>query len=836
MQEDTQIMVDAPSDSDFKKLKECSLFLKKEMERLGASSYTLYVQDPWASELRLVSMYGVIHPEPLYGFSFPERDEPSPENCNVEANFYPNAIEEAVLRSSQSRPVRDLVDKKGAKLFGKKGAKLFGSFIEREGILSCARFRQFAAGRVECILYVNFNRKTEFDTDHKDDLGGVFTRLSLDIEDIIHELESSDSVDSPLDTPQLLRIIKPIDLLATIDQSPELERDSSELEANVLGEFFDHLLEATLDALELNQQDNLGTVHLFEPTRGKLTLVASRGPAGLKPSRTKNAFNGDGVISWVALRKRPILIKNLPKSSFSGEGIYRENGIDGISSVIAVPLMVGSNVLGVLNLESKEFGKFSARTVRTLWFAAKQATLAFRFRDEMSKSISATKRATESTELIQDLLVLSHKAATENFGTSDSMDELAALIRRVMESTRCELWAAATKGEAELSQIGSSSSDAVSEVTPRKNGWTRFIFESKVPVRLFRSSNATGFGCEYWTDLRGGAWQKKLPANIKTKVPKKLNPESQNSQCRCELGLPVLIGDTVIGVLWLKYRTGKLGKLSSDRMKMALGFAGRAAFVIDSVGRLQKQNRQRASSEKQEDFQNHLFPGGNFNTPCIEGFVISRPCDKMGGDFYDIVEIDGTTSGILLGDAEGHGETAALMMLPMFTAFKLSYNDCYSPHHTLSKIYQVAHEFELRGTATYFVVGVIHGQPWLLASSAGHEPIMIKRQSAPVFRSPGKHGPASSLMLGATSTPFLSEDRVKIEKDDIIIAFSDGLIEAKPEGTSNLFGIDRVEKFLEDCTHESPEEIAKALLAAAQEHQGSKLFSDDLTIIVARVV
>src|SRR6266404_7471755 len=138
--------------------------LDRKRRRLGASSCTFYVRDPyWTDEFRLVFMPGVKIQEPMHGFTF------SPPAREVIADG-----ESAIFCDFAQRGRNRRKSVPGTIPSGVR--RLFRDFAEREGVVAYARRMHAPKGDVEAVLFVNFAEKQNFD--ENESLKGRLYRLS----------------------------------------------------------------------------------------------------------------------------------------------------------------------------------------------------------------------------------------------------------------------------------------------------------------------------------------------------------------------------------------------------------------------------------------------------------------------------------------------------------------------------------------------------------------------------------------------------------------------------------------------------------------------------------
>lgn len=152
-----------------------------------------------------------------------------------------------------------------------------------------------------------------------------------------------------------------------------------------------------------------------------------------------------------------------------------------------------------------------------------------------------------------------------------------------------------------------------------------------------------------------------------------------------------------------------------------------------------------------------------------------HPAASIGGDLYDVVNINEDLSGILICDVSGHGVASALVMAVLKNIFRNHAKDFTQPHLFLEKMNQEFAEIfgsqsiELYATAFYMIIDTANGQ--LYYAGAGHpypyfySPVGTQELIAPGF-------PIGLFDKGNYQTltmPYSPEDR--------LLLFTDGFSE-----------------------------------------------------------
>ncbi|MCX5800378.1 MAG: GAF domain-containing protein [Candidatus Eisenbacteria bacterium] len=131
--------------------------------------------------------------------------------------------------------------------------------------------------------------------------------------------------------------------------------------------------ESVLDQMMHILRESFGYVHcaiLLVGGEKELYVKAASGYAGEGVNNLRLKVGNEGITGWVAATGQPLYVPDVQKDP------RYVPGMKGVRSEIALPLKIGQNVLGVLNVESTELGAFHERDVRILSSLAAQAAVA----------------------------------------------------------------------------------------------------------------------------------------------------------------------------------------------------------------------------------------------------------------------------------------------------------------------------------------------------------------------------------------------------------------------------------------------------------------------------
>jgi phosphoserine phosphatase RsbU/P len=196
--------------------------------------------------------------------------------------------------------------------------------------------------------------------------------------------------------------------------------------------------------------------------------------------------------------------------------------------------------------------------------------------------------------------------------------------------------------------------------------------------------------------------------------------------------------------------------------------------------RLVKQKRLEKELELAAVVQNNLLPDV---LPDYDNFGFAAylaPAREVGGDLYDVVEIDDDHVGILIADVADKGFHSALFMAVTRTLFRQEARHSLSPAAVAMAVHEgmldIATTDDIFVTAVYGVLHRPSGQ--FTYVRAGHERPLLARPHQPIQALPG-----GNRFLGMITGLHLDEYSVQLQPGDRLLLFSDGATDAvNPDG------------------------------------------------------
>jgi phosphoserine phosphatase RsbU/P len=224
------------------------------------------------------------------------------------------------------------------------------------------------------------------------------------------------------------------------------------------------------------------------------------------------------------------------------------------------------------------------------------------------------------------------------------------------------------------------------------------------------------------------------------------------------------------------------------------------------------------------------------NPPKHKGYefaFFTEAAREVGGDFYDFFQNENNST-ILIGDISGKGMGAALFMVQVNTILK-----SLSKNNTLENIVVSFNEkIEHLFPSTIFLTSSfiqMDGDGNIELYRAGHLPFIHYSAKEKKCNELLPEGLGIALGNPQKFKDQLRQQKIKMVKDDILVLYTDGLVETRNKHNEEL-GALRLNDFIHDNAELSATDIQKAILQNVLLFRGPRPPHDDLTLIVIKAV
>jgi len=306
-----------------------------------------------------------------------------------------------------------------------------------------------------------------------------------------------------------------------------------------------------------------------------------------------------------------------------------------------------------------------------------------------------------------------------------------------------------------------------------------------------------------------------------------------------ELLLPLPGRERLIGLMMLGPKKSEEPYTPTDlRVLQSLATqTGQALEISELAHSLAKEAAQRERNEREmeiaREVQQRLFPQ---QIPQIAGLSLAgmcRPALGVGGDYYDLIELDDGRLGLAIGDVSGKGISAALLMASLRASLRgMTLEGPSDLARMMQKVNRLVYEASANNRyATFFFATYDPATRELRYVNAGHNPpLLVRAGGAEILRLD-----AGGMVVGLLPSADYMEQVVKINPGDLLIAYTDGISEAMTVNDEE-WGEERMLAAAAQCRQDAvAPEVLDAIFRSADEFTAGAPQHDDMTLLIMKL-
>ena len=263
---------------------------------------------------------------------------------------------------------------------------------------------------------------------------------------------------------------------------------------------------------------------------------------------------------------------------------------------------------------------------------------------------------------------------------------------------------------------------------------------------------------------------------------------------------------------------------------MAQSFDSMTASIASLLSTVSEKERLQSEIAIAASIQRNLLPKEG---PKFRGVSFSahfEPTTSIGGDYYDVFNLDKSRLAVAIGDVSGHGLSTGLVMAMVKAAMTTLVEegaDEVSLFRRLNELVYRSTERRAFMTLAFTIFDLERGT--IRHTNAGHLYPYLLRDGA----SSAISIECPSLPLGVREQMTTRTVEVPLQEGDSIVYLSDGIVEAQDENGDPL-GFDQLESLLAAQSDRSPSTLRDTILDAVARHSGTRPADDDRTVMVLR--
>jgi serine phosphatase RsbU (regulator of sigma subunit) len=554
-------------------------------------------------------------------------------------------------------------------------------------------------------------------------------------------------------------------------------------------------------------QDRFGYTHvhvLVEQENRDLLFFASTHPLGEAwRRRGEHMRYQEGIIGWVAAHAEPLLVADVTKEPRYAPG--PDNALANTRSELAVPLVVGQRVVGVLDVQSDRPGAFNEEDLFVMKTLGAQIAIAI-----------------ENSRLFESQQVEAYYLNTllnvaENLVDQESLDDalttVVTLTTLLVGVKRAAIFLydphahafRAARAYGLPPELQERFEHLVFPVNGERQDLFAELWRTREPVAI---DNAQSPGADEW--------------NL-----------AELFQLEAVILFPLIARGEMVGALGVD-QGSHAHRFSGEEMRVLSGIANQAAVAIERA-RLDEQ----AEAKKRLDhelslarqIQTSFLP---HQPPQLPGYDIAaawHAARQVSGDFYDLISLPHGRLGLVIADVSDKGLPAALFMALTRTIIRTMAIGKPSPREAMERANDVIiadAQSDMFVTAFYGVLDTGDGS--LVYVNAGHNPPLWYHHATSTLAPLKEHG----IALGIMSNIEQPQAHVRLQCGDVVVLYTDGITDALDESGEEEFGMTRLVEVIREHAGKTAQELTNEILRAVQQFtQGAPQF-DDLTLVVVK--
>lgn len=546
---------------------------------------------------------------------------------------------------------------------------------------------------------------------------------------------------------------------------------------------------------------------VFRASTAEETLRGEAMPWRLRP--------GEGLVGQAVLQGEALLVGDVQHDP------HYISDNPATRSELVVPLKIGDQVIGVLDVQSEVVNHFDDEDLFVMQTLAGQVAIAI---DSANSYTAQQEEAWTLNALLQ---------VAENVGRATTLDEMLATVVRLppllvgCERCLCLIWerdAQCFRVAAGYGLARSGSSDLIGSTIEAEQA--PLLAQVRADPELLLLRNAGRHAAE-------------------------LAPLIERCGSGTLVLLPIVARNNLLGILLLDYDRPDLQihrrqlAIYTSSVRQIAGALESALLARDAAAAAMIEQELRVARE----IQRALLPAA---VPQIAGWDIAadwRSARLVGGDFYDFwhlqrlkLPIDQSAPqstgnsrppswlGFTIADVSDKGVPAAMFMALSRSLLRAAALDGTAPAAALERANRWINRDSESGmfvTLFYAILDTESGR--LRYCCAGHNPPLLYRAGSGRFEELSTPG----IALGVLEEVQLHENETCLEAGDLLICYTDGLTESVDEQLQ-AFGVERLRNLATAHAAGSASELVESLVTAVNEFGSGQPPFDDITLLVIK--
>ncbi len=495
---------------------------------------------------------------------------------------------------------------------------------------------------------------------------------------------------------------------------------------------------------------------------------------------------GEGITGAAAASGRSVLVNDVRKDP------RYLNALDIVRSELAVPMMARGKVVGVIDIQSTRLDAFSENDVGVAELIAYRMGMAI-------DNARLYRRVVRQNKTLRTLASIAQEFST--------ILELDPLLRSISEQVRKLI-----------------NYDAFSILLLEHD---QAVLKHYISVRYDQQVELDNI--PLGRGIVGAAAESGQPVLVPDtdQDPRYI---AMSEGIRCEVAVPLIVKQQVIGVLDLESR--QVNYFTEDHLRTLSLLAPQIAAAIENARLYQQvaahKTRLEADLKAARRLQRHLLPAACPRAGGLEVCARVEPAREIGGDLYDFFTFPKGHLTLTVGDVSGKGAAAALYGALVSGLLRPLARIHRSPAQLLRALNQVLIERQIE--ASYIALLAAWWQPetrTLTMANAGL-PLPVVRRQAGVCQERVEGVP-----LGLLPNTEYEEATIQLAPGDLVVFASDGITDAR-DAFGQDYGHERLARLIDAHGSLTAAGLLDKIFQDVRNHAASTPTFDDQTVVILK--
>jgi phosphoserine phosphatase RsbU/P len=498
---------------------------------------------------------------------------------------------------------------------------------------------------------------------------------------------------------------------------------------------------------------------------------------------------GEGITGAAAALGRAVRVSDVRQDS------RYLNALDGVQSELAVPLMLKGQVIGVLDIQSRELDYFTPVQQTILTLLASRIASAI----ENARLFERVQRQANTLFLLNEV----GRETSSFLRVEEILRRSAELVKQIIDYQIFSILLYDSQNQ---------------------------VFRHRVTVR-FGQQVQEKFNVPAHEGIIGAAATLRRPVVV---PDVSLDPRyiMLNPETRSELAVPLVLKDRVVGVLDLE--SPQVNYFTPEHVQALSILAANLAVSIENARLYEQLSQEEARMERDLNAARRLqsallpkAPGPEYGVDISARVVSSR---ELCGDMYDFLRYGPQELGIAMGDVSGKGSAAALYGAVAIGTLRSMGPQKLAPAQVLKTLNGFMSESKVEGRFMTMCFATWHrGRRRLRLANAGQlQPLMYRNGTCEQIKMAG-------FPLGIFDNATYDEVIVLLEPGNIVVFYSDG-IEDTTDSQGKFFGVERTRRAIIENAQDTAANLAEKILEQVDVFSGGAHAADDRTLVVMKVI